>query len=323
MPSESRLVVIATHGHCFDGASSAALFSRFLSLNQHPSTAFSYLACCYGPGSNGVNPELFKGSVNALLDFRYSQCDSITWYFDHHLTAFPAAGDFEHFRARPPKTAFHDASYGSCTKLIADRLLEHFGFHEPSLDNLVYWANIIDSAGFSSAEEAVRRDLPALRLATVLERDGNQSLLQRVVPLIASRPLAEIAAEKSIDRRWKMLAKEQDAYLLRIRDRCQLLGSVVFADLTNEVSEIIVKFVTYALFPECCYSVIVSRGHSKCKISVGYNPWAPLPRRHDISALCARHGGGGHAVVGAVALPQDAVENARALALSIARELAD
>jgi hypothetical protein len=67
--------------------------------------------------------------------------------------------------------------------------------------------------------------------------------------------------------------------------------------------------------------VLLNRSKSKCKISIGYNPWSPHPRRHNIAAICERHGGGGHPVVGAISLTADKVDEARTLARSIAEEL--
>jgi hypothetical protein len=81
------------------------------------------------------------------------------------------------------------------------------------------------------------------------------------------------------------------------------------------------KFVTYALYPDSVYSVVVSRGRSRCKISVGYNPWSKAARTHDISSICKRYGGGGHSVVGAVSLPPTDVDRARAIAVEIVAEL--
>jgi len=52
------------------------------------------------------------------------------------------------------------------------------------------------------------------------------------------------------------------------------------------------------------------------------NPWSKAPRRHDIGELCARHGGGGHAVVGGVTLGPDELERARLTLHEIVRELA-
>ena len=53
----------------------------------------------------------------------------------------------------------------------------------------------------------------------------------------------------------------------------------------------------------------------------GYNPWAPRPRAHNIAAICERHGGGGHPVVGAISLTVDQVDRAKSLGLEIAQEL--
>jgi hypothetical protein len=97
---------------------------------------------------------------------------------------------------------------------------------------------------------------------------------------------------------------------------------VVLVDLSGVVIDVAAKFVTYALWPESAYSVLLSRSDSKCKLSIGYNPWSPIKRKHNIAAICERHGGGGHPVVGAVSLPAAEVERARKLVREIADELA-
>jgi nanoRNase/pAp phosphatase (c-di-AMP/oligoRNAs hydrolase) len=46
-----------------------------------------------------------------------------------------------------------------------------------------------------------------------------------------------------------------------------------------------------------------------------------VPRRHNIAAICERHGGGGHPVVGAITLKADVVDEAKRLTRTIAEEL--
>jgi hypothetical protein len=317
-----RRAVVATHGHCFDGAASAAIFTRLLShLEGDRSLSFAYRACGYGPSQSVVDSSWLDGDVNAVLDFRYTQSPRLAWYFDHHRTAFQGEGDLEHFRARAPGTGFHDASYGSCAKLVADVATARFGFHDPRLDELVRWADIIDSAGFESAEQAVARREPELQLMTVLEHDGDAACLQRLVPRLASLPVTEVAMLPEVRQRWEVLGRLQAAFVERVGRASVPMGRVVYVDLTDEVTEVVGKFVTYAQFPDSLYSVVASRARAKCKVSIGFNPWAKGERTHDISAICARYGGGGHAVVGAVSLPPDAVERTREVALEIAREL--
>jgi len=100
-------------------------------------------------------------------------------------------------------------------------------------------------------------------------------------------------------------------------------GAAVLVDLSAHELDAGPKFVTYALFPESAYSVVLTRSRKKCKISIGFNPWCGQTRTHDIAKICERHGGGGHPVVGAIALPPDPQSTARAVALAkdLAREL--
>jgi hypothetical protein len=81
------------------------------------------------------------------------------------------------------------------------------------------------------------------------------------------------------------------------------------------------KFYHYAVHPDAVYAVALMRMKQHFKLSLGYNPWAAEPRRHDIAELCRRHGGGGHAEVGAVSFPLDKLEEAQRVAKELVAEL--
>src|SRR6185369_6856920 len=83
-------VVVATHGHCFDGLASAVLFTQLVrSLREgSESPDFSYRSCGYGPGMSTIPEAWLDGDENAILDFRYTKSDRLSWYFDHHVTGF-------------------------------------------------------------------------------------------------------------------------------------------------------------------------------------------------------------------------------------------
>ena len=49
----------------------------------------------------------------------------------------------------------------------------------------------------------------------------------------------------------------------------------------------------------------------------------PVPRTHNIAKICERYGGGGHAVVGAVSLRTDEVEQGRVAMREIVAELSE
>ena len=305
------------------------MFTRLVRHRSAGDATFAYHAAGYGPGQNGVDPRVLSGQVNAILDFRFSPLPQLDWYFDHHVSAFVSPDDRATFERRASESElagerrfFHDGAYGSATKLIADIGRERFGLDTSVDDQLVRWADMIDSAAFPSAAMAVERAEPELRLMTVVEHLGDDAFLTRMVPRLLERPLSEVARSADVVQAYEPLGRSHEAFVKLVEQRARTMGVVVLVDLSDEVIDVAGKFVTYALFPQSAYSVLLSRSKSKCKISIGYNPWSPVLRKHDIASICERHGGGGHPVVGAISLPVDKVDEARALTLSIAEELA-
>jgi hypothetical protein len=305
------------------------MFTRlYRHLWPRDGAAFAYCGAGYGPGQNGVDPKLLVGDVNAILDFRFSPSPKLDWYFDHHVSAFGAPGDREIFEAsaarseeRGQQRMFHDGGYTSATKLIADIGAARFGLDAAPTAELVRWADMIDSAAFPSAAMAVERKEPELKLMTVVEHLGNDAFLGKMVPRLLEQPLFDIARSEEVARAYEPLGKAHEQFVTLVEKTARKMGKVIYVDLTEQLIEVAGKFVTYALYPESAYSVMLSRSKSKCKISIGYNPWSSHARGHNIAAICERHGGGGHPVVGAVSLPAEKVEEARRLALSIAEEL--
>jgi hypothetical protein len=290
---------------------------------------FAYHAAGYGPGQNGVDPKVLSGDVNAILDFRFSALPQVAWYFDHHVSAFVTPEDRAYFEKRAAegeaadeRRFFHDGAYSSATKLIADIGRDRFGLDPAPTEELVRWADMIDSAAFPSAKMAVERVEPELRLMTVVEHLGDDGFLGKMVPRLLEQPLSEVARSADVVQAYEPLGKAHEAFVKLVGERAQGTGTVVLVDVSDQVIEVAGKFVTYALYPQSAYSVILSRSKSKCKISIGYNPWSPLPRTHNIAAICERYGGGGHPVVGAISLPADQLEKAKELTRSIAVELA-
>jgi len=305
------------------------MFTRlYRHLSPDDGATFTYHAAGYGPGQNGVDPKVLVGDVNAILDFRFTALPQLTWYFDHHISAFVTADDRATYErtaaageARGQRHFFHDGAYGSATKLIADIGQARFGLDPAPTAELVRWADMIDSAAFPNAKMVVDRVEPELKLMTVIEHGADDAFLSDMVPRLIDQPLSDVARAADVARAFEPLKHTQEAFIRRVEQHAEVLGDVVVVDLSDETTEVAGKFVTYAMFPQSAYSVVLSRSKTKCKISVGYNPWSPVPRRHNIAAICERFGGGGHAVVGAVALPVDRVDEARALTRSIAHEL--
>jgi hypothetical protein len=74
------------HDKCFDGASSAAIFSRFYRERIRNNVEFVFSGLLHRAGSL-FNEKDFDGEENAIVDFKYSSSPKITWWFDHKTKA--------------------------------------------------------------------------------------------------------------------------------------------------------------------------------------------------------------------------------------------
>ena len=311
---------ILYHDHCFDGAASAAFFSRFLEDRFHPGTEFLFTGMAH-TAAQTFDDSLFDGDENAIVDFKYSSNPKLTWWFDHHQSAFLSPADAEHYRRDTSGRKLYDPSFRSCTKYISTVARERFGYEAVDLDELVRWADIIDGALYASAQEAVALGEPAMQLTLTIEGSKGSHMVQRILRAMRHMPLAEIIRQPDVQETYKPLYERHVRSMGVIRERSAHEDGVVFFDLVETGLDSYNKFIPYFLHPESLYTVSVSLSPYRTKVSVGSNPWAPRPLEHNLATICERYGGGGHAKVGAISFPVGAIEPARAAAAEIAAEL--
>jgi hypothetical protein len=308
------------HGHCFDGVASAAVFTRFYKAKINASAQVEYTGLLHRPGAL-FDEEWFDGDENAIVDFKYSRSESLTWWFDHHQSAFLTAEDEAHFRRDQSGKKFLDATRKSCTEFIADVAATRFDFRDRELDPLVHWAHIIDGALYESAAQCVELRAPALQLMQVIESDPEDAFIERIIRGLVEHSLDEVAQSDEVQERFRPILARHRETLEAVRRKASYAKGVVEFDLVDEGFEGFNKFIPYYLYPQTTYTVALTRSRHRTKISVGSNPWAPRPRSHNIATICERYGGGGHAVVGAVSFAPDEVEKGRAAVREIVAEL--
>src|SRR5205807_9417753 len=90
-------VKVLYHDNCFDGVSSAAVFSRFYKGHFDPGAVIEYEGLTHKAGQQ-IGEDLFGPGENVIVDFKYCASDKLTWWFDHHESAFLSAQDEAHFR---------------------------------------------------------------------------------------------------------------------------------------------------------------------------------------------------------------------------------
>jgi hypothetical protein len=214
-----------------------------------------------------------------------------------------------------------DTSFKSCTNYIKTKAAELWNFTAPDLDDLVYWANIIDGAQYPDPRTAVELGAPAMKLTLVIEGSKGSGTVQQIIQYMQRMPLAEIAAQPDILELYKPLYERHLNSLKIIGERADETGGVITFDLTGYDLEGYNKFIPYYLYPSGVYTVAVSPSSFRTKISVGSNPWSPVEPTHNLATICERYGGGGHARVGAISLEPGQVQEARRIAAEVAEEL--
>lgn len=325
------MVKVLYHDRCFDGACSAAVFTRFYRECVDAGATFEYGGLQHAAGG-GFDEGALRGDENAVVDFKYTGSPKLTWWFDHHLSAFLTREDeaeFERYEEQVRTGAigrqqkFFDPTRPSCAGFIAEIARARFGMDTQPLAELLRWADIVDGAKYESAEAAVGMREPAMQLTLAIESSKDGATGRRLIPLLTEMPLEEVLREEFVQAEIGPLLEAHRASVALIEERAHVQNGVLTFDITDQPTEGYNKFVPYFVHPEATYAVGLSKSSFRVKIGVGTNPWTTLPAESlaNVAEICERYGGGGHARVGAVSFAPDDEEAARTAAGEIIAEL--
>jgi len=313
-------VRLCFHDRCFDGTASAALFYRFYRERQDANAQFNFTGMTH-KAKHPWEEGLFDGDENVIVDFKYSNSPKVTWWFDHHQSAFLTPADAEYFKKFPGKNMYYEPDYKSCTKLIATITKDKFGFDTKPLQDLIHWGDIIDGAQFPTPQSATELAEPATQLALVIEAAPEDGIPARIIPELAYRPLAEMMTLPIVAKHLGPLLERHRKSIDILRQRCEAKDGVIFFDVSDMDLEGYNKFIPYLLHPECVYSVSVSASPVRAKVSLGTNPWNQATADQNLATLAEKYGGGGHPRVSAISFDPHDVPRARQVARDLAMVL--
>jgi hypothetical protein len=315
------------HDKCFDGACSASLFARFHRECITQNADYEYHGLVHRAGAL-FNEADFIGDENAIVDFKYSASPEITWWFDHHLSAFLTSEDHQDYLrgvadGRFSNRRFYDATYTSCCSFLAHIAQTRFGFNAAPVAELVKWADIVDGALYASPEAAVEMAEPAMKLTLIIESTQDPKFIPRLIPLLTEMSLAEVLQQPFVAELLPPLLERHQEALKLIGERSEEKDGTIYFDITDHQLEGYNKFIPYYLHPQATYSIGLSKSSFRTKVAVGSNPWtkANPDDMLNLATICERYGGGGHARVGAISFPPDKSELARKAAAEIVAEL--
>jgi hypothetical protein len=315
------------HNKCFDGACSASLFTRFHRECITPGASYEYHGLVHRAGALFDESD-FTGDENAIVDFKYSASPRITWWFDHHQSAFLTPEDRQKFLDCQQDPAcggrkFFDPNYTSCTGFIAHIAKTRFGFNTAPIEELIHWATIVDGALYDSPEQAVEMPEPAMKLTLIIEASLDPEFIPRLIPLLTEMPLADVLAQPFVACLLPPLLERHQRAIKLIQSRAEERDGTIFFDITDHQMEGFNKFIPYYLHPQATYSIGLSKSSFRTKVAVGSNPWTKVDpeKMVNLAKICERYGGGGHARVGAISFSPDREDQARLAAAEIVAEL--
>ncbi len=302
------------HNHCFDGASSAALFAEFYRSQRNPDATIAFRGMSHHKG-DPFDSVAIDGDENACVDFRYCKNPRMNWWFDHHISGFQPPSLKEDFESSAGGKKFFDPSARSCALFMLKVLEEQFSFRPEDphghWHDLLQWADRIDGAVFESAKEIVELKSPALRVMTWLRGCRDSAAIVELIPKLGRMSLAEIESLPLVADILASLLKNHERSIELVEKRLAFDGCVASYDLSRDEIQSHSGFAAYMLCPEATYSVALSRSAEMANISIGRNPWAKTLGSHNIARICEEYGGGGHPHVGGIAVPAKDMQRAR------------
>ncbi len=186
----------------------------------------------------------------------------------------------------------------------------------------MHWTDIIDGALYPDARTAVEMKEPAMKLTMVIESTQDPAFIPRLIPLLATRPLAEIIERALCGRRccrrfWNAISGRSRS----CRSAPSPKTEPLFFDVTDHDLEGYNKFVPYYLHPESIYSVGLSKSTFPGEGFGRLESLGAAGTTVNLAKICERYGGGGHARVGAISFDISQGEAAREAAGEIVAEL--
>jgi hypothetical protein len=306
------------HYPCFDGLVSAVLASEFLESHEDWRIT-EFQPVDYTLRDTWLSSDLKRPC--AIVDFLYHP--QAEFWADHHQTSILTAAAKEDFQHRKNKSSLlFDPRARSCASLIL-RHLPRFLSHKPHLKEMVSWAEKIDSARYSSVEEAILGDAPALRIARTLsgEDETGSEYANFLLRQLRDHDLDYVAALDEVKAREDRVRRSILSGLKRVKARLRLeQGDVAVFDAHRRGDQVISRYAPYYFEPKARYSIAVVRSPESIRITAMRNPWKKF-RSISLGRAFVKFGGGGHERVGAVQLPADSRNRVRDVVKSLLSEM--
>ncbi len=296
----------------FDGMVSAAVLARLLMERNEGEIVWQSVN--YDQRTDWKRFE--EGRRFAVVDFHFHP--RAEFWFDHHPTTFLTP---ELRAAYEPSERWNwDPESPSCPPILLRHAREHWSLEvEERFHEMARWSDVIDAARYTSVEQAIFGEEPALRIARSLTAAPNPSWVDELVGAMLRTDLDGVASLPDVEKAHQRASRNRDRALEQFPPTVQWKrdGVLLYDASSSQIRR--ERFAAFYHHPDIQYLVGVIPTRSGFHVTCGENPWNKPPQLVHVGEIMERYGGGGHRAVGG-ANPEN-LEAARRVAREIAEEI--
>jgi len=291
-----RRATLYLHFPCFDGIISGVLAILFLEKSRRWN--FKRIEPVnYGLKKTWLDTSLPERS--AVVDFLYHP--HAEFWADHHPTTFLTEQVKADFEQRRGACRIYDKQSGSCASLLWRNIESFRG--DRRLEEMVHWAEKIDSADYDSVEEVLFSAHPALILSRSLAIDADHQYCTFLINRLRRKSLQETAQAREVQKRFTKAQDLGSLGLERVRQTVRLEGDVAVFEANSE-GALINRYSAYYFYPKALYSIGITHTKHSVVVTSMRNPWLDFESLN-LGEFMKEFGGGGHQRVGSVVLGKE------------------
>ncbi|HIG10898.1 MAG: hypothetical protein ABGY71_01525 [bacterium] len=252
----------------------------------------------------------------AIVDFHFHP--KAEYWFDHHPTTFLTPELREAYK--PSERWAWDETSPSCPPMILAHAKEHWRYvASERFENMAYWSNIVDAAQYTSCEQAIFGEEPALRITRALTVAPSLEWTDTLVEAMTCQSLEQVAERESVELAHQRASRNRDKALEQFPSTVEWMrdGVLLFDASSGKVRR--ERFAPFYHHPELEYAVGVIPTRSGLHVTCGENPWNKPAQGLHVGELMEKYGGGGHRAVGGV--NPASIEQTKTIAFEIAEIL--
>lgn len=311
--SRRRRAKLYVHFPCFDGVISGVLATLYLEKSRR--WKFEAIEPVnYHRQKEWLQTRLRRRS--AVVDFLYHP--QAEFWADHHPTAFLRDHLKADFESHKNGSRFYDRKSGSCASLLWRELGGTLG-PDPRLEEMVLWAEKIDSATYDSVDEALSASHAAIILSRSLAIEADQKYCTFLITKLQHVSLDEAIRASEVQNRFVRAQELGTLGLDRVRQTIRLEEEVAVYEASSE-GVLMNRYSPYHFYPQARYSIGITHSKHSTKITAMRNPWINFDCVN-LGEFMRKFGGGGHQRVGSVILAEQRQPEANEIVPQLLQEL--